>query len=94
MENKDRILALIRMKAVEMEQQEQHEFSAVLDGIADKIEDMPELTAKREKGYSQIHKNSPIQYPTWVCSHCGFEDRTAKRSNFCKMCGWRFTDDE
>lgn len=89
-----RVIRLIRTKALEKANQGETEVAELLDGIADRIEDLPELTAKREKTFTQIHKDSPVLYPTWKCGNCGFEDRTAKRSTFCKMCGWRFSDDE
>ena len=89
-----RVIRMIRTKALEKANQGETEVAELLDGLADKIEDLPELTAKREKTYTQIHKDSPVLYPTWKCTNCGFEDRTAKRDKFCRMCGWRFEDSE
>lgn len=85
--DKSKLLAFLRLKAKTMEE----EFAEVIDSLADQIEDMPEDVASREKVYTRIHKDSPIAYPSWKCSHCGFEDRYRKGS-FCKMCGWRFSD--
>lgn len=88
--NKALVLNLVRTKAKQLEK-DAPEFAKVLDELADKIEDFPdERGVSREKVFTQIHKDSPITYPAWKCSYCGFEDRY--RGDCCKMCGRRFDD--
>lgn len=90
--NKRAVLHLIRTKAESLRLDGKTEFAEVLDNMAETIEEMPDPEkATREKVYTQIHKDSPITYPTWKCGHCGFEDRY--RGDFCRMCGRKFDDD-
>lgn len=87
--NKRTVLRVIRTLAEEKD----GEAASALEEAADLIDKMPEETAVYEKGYTQIHKGSPIAYPVWRCSNCGFEDRY-RPGTYCKMCGRLFANEE
>lgn len=81
---KEIMLDLLRMKALEHD----GEVAAVLGELEEEVKKWPDATRKIKK-YTPIHKGSPIVYPSWRCTNCGYEERTVK-GMYCRMCGRRF----
>ena len=81
------VLDFLRREAIRAADTETAEF---IDGLADRVEDIPEPTVKRYKSVEPFVKGGTITHTVWRCANC--DGRIEREFRYCPRCGWRLAN--